>query len=74
MDHLVIRLAQQLHDFRRQKVSILLQEIGGTVRYTASVVLHSEAQAVGLGRYVKIRSQVLLEFLCRFNIKELLDC
>ena len=67
-DDLVVRLPQQLHDFRRQKVAILVEETAGVVSDALGVMLHRKRQQTGFGRDVIIRFQIALEFPCNFVV------
>lgn len=63
-DHVVLRLPDQLNDFGRQEIPVLLQEAFRLVNHTSSEMMHREANCVRLWSHVELGLDVVVKFLC----------
>lgn len=64
-DHVELRLPYQLYHFRRQKVSILLEESFGLINNTPGKVMNRETNCIGFWPDVELGFNVVVKFLCR---------
>ena len=67
-DHVVLRLPDQLDDFRRQEVSVLFQEAFRLVNDASSEMMHCEANCVRFWSHVELGLDVVVKFLCNIYI------